>query len=98
MISKTLVKLYTREVLIAGGQLTQQLYDLINAGDVPTIRNVLEKRRDAINAQAVSATDNASTMSEAASVQEVIDALPSIFAAQRWTVCAEPSKETLPLV
>lgn len=81
---KYLQKAYCRTLLASEGKLTRTIYDLIEGGDEPTIRGILEghKKKIVETANTIeSLEDRAITLTQADSVQEVIDHLPQILSA-----------------
>lgn len=82
--TKELQKAYCKVLLAGQGKLTKEIYDRINAGDEETIRRVYIEQQHNIRRCAESienATDRQICLTQIESIQEVLDALPSILAA-----------------
>lgn len=77
-------KAYCRTLLAEHGQLTKALFDKINAGDEATMRRVYADQQERIRRIAETITDPTDkriTLTQVDSIQEVLDALPSILSA-----------------
>lgn len=82
--TKELQKAYCKTVLAEHGQLTKALFDKINAGDEATVRRVYTDQQQRILRHAETITepmDKQITLTQIDSIQEVLDALPSILSA-----------------
>ena len=82
--TKELQKAYCKTLLAEHGQLTRELFDKINAGDEETMRRIYADQQQRIRLQAkniVSDEDRRITLTQVESIQEVLDALPSILSA-----------------
>ncbi len=80
--TKYLQKAYCRTLLASEGKLTRSLYDRIEGGDELTIRGILESHKLKIVEIArtiENSEDRIITLTQADSVQEVIDRLPQIL-------------------
>lgn len=76
------IKRYCRTLLAGKGQLTQAIYEKIIAGDETTIRKILDdQKKEIINAanQISNQYDKDLTLTQADSVQEVLDQLSEIL-------------------
>jgi len=80
--TKEIQKSYCKTVLAEHGQLTKELYDKINAGDEPTMRQVYIDQQQRIRERAEkidNTTNKEITLSQVDSIQEVLDALRDIL-------------------
>lgn len=80
--TKELQKAYCRTVLAEHGQLTKELFDMINTGDEATMRRVYTDQQERIRQQAGTITnqiDKQITLTAVDSIQEVLDALNDIL-------------------
>lgn len=82
--TKELQKRYCITLLAEHGQLTKALFDKINAGDEATMRQIYTDQQKRIRDRAESITDPTDkriTLTQVESIQEVLDALPTILSA-----------------
>ena len=80
--SQNNLKGYCRTLLASEGKLTRELYDSINNADESVIKSILQEQKQKIidsSNQITNETNKRLILSQANSVQEVIDALPSIL-------------------
>lgn len=80
--TKELQKAYCRTLLTEHSQLTKELFDRINAGDEETMRCVYTDQQQKIRQQAETIENSIEkqiTLTQADSIQEVLDALPNIL-------------------
>lgn len=82
--TKELQKAYCRTLLAEHGQLTKALFDKINAGDEAIMRRIYTDQQQRIRHQAETIsdpTDKLITLTQVDSIQEILNALPSILGA-----------------
>ncbi len=76
------IKGYCRTLLASDGKLTRELFDKINEGDEAIIKKVLADQKQKIidSANQIENKENKNlTLTQADSVQEVLDAFPEIL-------------------
>jgi hypothetical protein len=80
--TKDIQKNYCRTILASEGKLTKELFDKINSGDEAAIREVLKYQKQKIIDSANKITDEVNrdlTLTQADSIQEVLDCLDQIL-------------------